>query len=123
MDRGATCIPMWLRDEGLGSGSANWRRPNLSPVAERYLHSLGAEAGNLFYHVLAVLHDPTYREENAGGLRMGWPRIPLPGWPEGIAGGAAEELAASAARGRELAALLDADAPVEGVTEGVVSRQ
>ena len=36
---------------------------------------------DLFHHVLAVLHDPAYREANAGALRMEWPRIPLPGWP------------------------------------------
>ena len=32
--------------------------------------------------MLAVLHDPAYRQANAGALRMEWPRIPLPGWPE-----------------------------------------
>ena len=53
--------------------------------------SLGAE--DLFHYVLAVLHDPAYREANAGALRMEWPRIPLPGWPDGdIAPGAADEL-------------------------------
>ena len=36
-------------------------------------------------------------------LRMEWPRIPLPGWPDGEAVGAAAALAASAARGRALA--------------------
>ena len=51
---------------------------------------------------------------------MEWPRIPLPGWPDGDKEGAAEELAASAARGRELAALLDSDTPVPGVTEGAL---
>ena len=71
---------------------------------------------DLFHHVLAVLHDPAYREANAGALRMEWPRIPLPGWPDGNTPGAAEELAASAARGRELARLLDPDTPVLGVT-------
>ena len=73
---------------------------------------------DLFHHALAVLHDPAYREANAGALRMEWPRIPLPGWPDGDAVGAADELAASAARGRELAALLDSDTPVPGVTTG-----
>ena len=68
-------------------------------------------------HVLAALHDPAYREANSGALRMEWPRIPLPGWPDGDEDGAADELAASAARGRELAALLDSDTPVPGVTE------
>ena len=48
---------------------------------------------------------------------MEWPRIPLPGWPDGEAEGAADELALSAARGRELAALLDPDTPVPGVTQ------
>ena len=50
---------------------------------------------------------------------MDWPRVPLPGWPDGIADGAASELAASAERGRKLAALLDADVPIDGITEGV----
>ncbi len=76
--------------------------------------------GDLFYHVLAVLHDPAYREANAGALHMEWPRIPLPGWPDGDEDGAAHDLAASAARGRELAALLDSDTPVSGVTAGTL---
>ena len=75
---------------------------------------------DLFHHVLAVLHDPSYREANAGALRMEWPRIPLPGWPDGDHERAAEDLAASAARGRELAALLDSDTPVPGVTTGAL---
>ena len=49
---------------------------------------------------------------------MEWPRIPLPGWPDGNAPDAAEILAASAARGRELAQLLDPETPVPGVTQG-----
>ena len=49
---------------------------------------------------------------------MEWPRIPLPGWPDGTAEGAAEALAQSAARGHELARLLDSDMPVPGVTSG-----
>ena len=49
---------------------------------------------------------------------MEWPRIPLPGWPEGTAEGAAEVLARSAARGCELARLLDPETPVPGVTQG-----
>ena len=51
---------------------------------------------------------------------MEWPRIPLPGWPVGDTPGAAEELAASAARGMELAALLDSDTPVPSVTTGAL---
>ena len=119
MDRGATCIPACLCDEGLGLDSREaLRRPNLSVDAERYLERLGLGVEDLFHHVLAVLHDPIYREANAGALRMEWPRIPLPGWPDGDADGAGDELAASAARGRQLAALLDSETPVPGVTSG-----
>ena len=178
IDRGATCVPAWLREDSLGIDPSDARRPNLSPDARRYLEQLGLTVEDLFHHVLAVLHDPAYREANAGALRMEWPRIPLPGWSElsvspaatsvipvktGIQGPqrplpedwipasagmtegrasagnqassqtasgqaesaasafaeqAARTLAASAARGRELAALLDSDTPVPGVTTG-----
>ena len=121
MDRGATCVPVWLRDEGMGNrGDGLRRRPNLSAVAQRYLKHINASVEDLFHHVLAVLHDPAYRETNAGALRMDWPRIPLPGWPDGDAPEAAETLVRSAARGRELAALLDSDIPVPGVTTGTL---
>ena len=63
---------------------------------------------------------PLTREANAGALKMEWPRIPLPGWPDGEADDAAETIAASAARGRELARLLDPEAPVPGVTQGTL---
>ena len=127
------------------------RRPNLSGAARRYLEHLGLSAGDLFHHVLAVLHDPAYREANAGALRMEWPRIPLPGWPT-LGNGAsddagvrpltnqtptpgshephlpgqvgrkeaAEALAQSAARGRELACLLDSDTSVQEITSGTL---
>ena len=112
-------FPAWLRDEGLGLDTDGaQRRPNLSPAAQRYLNQLALGVDDLFHHTLAVLHDPAYREANAGALRMEWPRIPLPGWPDGDSPGAAAELAASATRGRELARLLDPDTPVPGVTVG-----
>ena len=95
-------------------------RPNLSGAARRYLEHLGLNVEDLFHHVLAVLHDPAYREANAGALRMEWPRVPLPGWPAGDVEGAAAALAESAARGRALARLLDPDAPVDGVTTGTL---
>ena len=120
-DFAASCFPSWLRDEGLGlEGDELQRRPNLSPAAQRYLERLGLGVEDLFHHVLAVLHDPAYRDTNAGALRMEWPRIPLPGWPAGAAPGVAEELVASAARGRELAWLLDPETPVPGVTTGAL---
>ena len=121
IDRGATCIPAWLHEEGMAlDGGGEQRRPNLSDAAQRYLDRLGLGVEDLFHHALAVLHNPSYREDNAGALRMEWPRIPLPGWPDGDAPGAAEEVATSAARGRELAALLDSETPVPGVTTGAL---
>ena len=120
IERGALWFPAWLQDDSLGTDNDETpRRPNLSPDAHRYLENLDADVEDLFHHVLAVLHDPAYREANAGALRMEWPRIPLPGWPDGDQDGAADELAKSAARGRELAALLDSDTPVPGVTEPI----
>ena len=118
MDRGATCIPVWAHDDGMVNDGDSMHGPNLSGTAQHYLDRLGLGVEDLFHHVLATLHDPTYREANAGALRMEWPRIPLPGWPDGKADGAAEALAESAARGRKLAALLDPETPVPGVTTG-----
>ena len=164
MDRSATCIPTWLRDDGIGGDDEGPRNPeswppdqaahrigshndgqrshpNLSGAARRYLEHLGLSAEDLFHHVLAVLHDPAYRDANAGALRMEWPRIPLPDWPTPGNGAsddagaspaterspaylhwqaveAAGALAQSAAWGRELARLLDSDKPVPGVTSG-----
>ena len=117
MDRNVSCFPVWLRDDGIGNDSCAARRANLSGAAQRYLDRLGLGVEDLFHHVLATLHDPSYREANAGALRMEWPRIPLPGWPDGEAEGAADALARSAALGRELAALLDSETPVSGVTQ------
>ena len=121
IERGASMFPAYLREEGdLGNGGQAGHRPNLSPAAQRYLKCLGATVEDLFYHVLTILHDPAYRKANAGALKMEWPRIPLPGWPDGDADDAAETLAASAARGRELARLLDPEVPVPGVTQGTL---
>ena len=121
IERGANWFPAWLRDDDTGNSGDDLRqRPNLSAAAQRYLKHFNASVEDLFHHVLALLHDPAYREANAGALRMEWPRIPLPGWPDGDASEAAETLARSAVRGRELAALLDSDTPVSGVTTGTL---
>ena len=130
MDRSATCVPAWLSEDTLGTDTSAVR-PNLSPAARRYLDLLGRTVEDLFHHVVAVLHDPQYREANEGALRMEWPRIPLPHWSELSARSgtgetdaaakideASETLAGSVARGRELAALLDPETPMPGVTTG-----
>lgn len=85
-------------------------QPNLSDRAAAYLDALGAEPADLFHHTVAMLHAPAYRIENAGALRQDWPRVPLPA--------EAPRLLASAALGRQLAALLDPEQPVNGVTTG-----
>ena len=121
IERGANMFPAWLRDNGLGIGGTGVQhRPNLLPAAQRYIERLGVNVEDLFHHILAVLHDPSYRETNAGALRMEWPRIPLPGWPDGEAKGVAEALVKSAESGRELARLLDTGMPAPGVTQGAL---
>ena len=122
-------FPAWLHEDAVGTDGSGARRSNLSPAAHRYLECLDLTVENLFHHVLAVLHEPAYRTANADALRMGWPRIPLPHWTQlspqtgseennwvRQAEEAADALAASIARGRELAALLDSEIPVPGVT-------
>ncbi len=109
-------FPAWLREDDERGG----RQPNLSGAARRYLDRLGLDVEDLFHHVLATLHDFAYGTANAGALRMEWPRIPLPGWPDGGGKDAADALARSAAGGRELAALLDPETPVPGVTAGAL---
>ncbi len=117
----STCFfPAWLRDDDLGGNGDGARRANLTEAARCYLKRLGLGVEDLFHHVLATLHDPAYRKANAGALGMEWPRIPLPGWPDGTDPDAAAALAASAARGRDLAALLDSETPVPGVTQGLL---
>lgn len=84
-------------------------QPNLTDFARDYLAKLGCTPEDLFFHLVAILHAPRYREENAGALRQDWPRVPLPD--------DAATLRAGAALGRQLAALLDPEIPVPGVTD------
>ena len=87
-------------------------QPNLSNRAAAYLNELNAEPADLFHHTVAMLHAPGYRVENAGALRQDWPRVPLPA--------ERPRLLASAELGRRIAALLDPERPVPGVTTGEV---
>ena len=105
IERGASWFPLYLRDDQFGEEVNGVKRTaNLSELAHSYIESMSAEPEDLFHHVLATLHDPAYCEANAGGLRMGWPRIPLPD--------SADALAESAATGRRLARLLDTESDV-----------
>ncbi len=121
-------FPLRLRAEGtpspdLFSGSIEQNaslgdesgRFNLSELAVEYLERIGtvqADAPHLFHHAIAVMHAPFYREENAGALRQDWPRIPLPE--------SREQLLASARLGRQLAALLNPEVDVPGVTTSLI---
>lgn len=77
-------------------------RPNLSELANRYLADIGVDvtvspeqqAEAIWLHALATGYTARYLKENADGIRLDWPRIPLPGtceatarlgraWPEG----------------------------------------
>ncbi len=105
IERGANMFPLYLRDDQFGEEVDGIKRTaNLSELAQSYIESMNAEPEDLFHHVLATLHDPAYREANAGGLRMGWPRIPLPD--------SADEFSQSAVTGRRLARLLDTESDV-----------
>ncbi len=88
------------------------RLRNLSPASSLYLDYARAGELDLFHHVIGVLHAPEYRRENAGALRQDWPRIPLPA--------TADVLLASAELGRGVAALLDVESSIDGVSSGQV---
>ncbi len=117
IERGSNLFPAYLHQEA-AIGADGGRMPNLSAAAQRYLNRMGATGEALFHFVLATLHAARYRNANADGLRLGWPRIPLPGWSEGAGKAVAGQFAAVAERGRGLARLLDPEAPVPGVTTG-----
>ena len=121
IERGANFFPLKMRvpEQGNLLTQSNTINPridgfqfNLSESAIDYLYNLGTvnDAECLFYHVLAILYAPMYSYENLGALRQDWARIPLPD--------NRETLIASATLGRQIAALLDPETPVPGVTSG-----
>jgi hypothetical protein len=106
IERGANLFPVYIkpfhqRDE---------YQPNLSKAAADYLVRLKSDPPTLFHHIVAVLHAPAYCADNAGALKQDWPRIPLPA--------TRERLLASAELGCQIAALLDTETPLPGVTQG-----
>jgi len=121
MDRGASFLPLEVQPTGsddqitaeaqadlFAPAKPSGPQPNLTNFAREYLARLKCGAEDFFFHIVAVLHAPLYREENAGALRQDWPRVPLPK--------TAKVLQAGAALGRQIAALLDPETQVEGVT-------
>jgi hypothetical protein len=95
-------------------------KANLSAAARDWLAALGLPAPDTdtavaelpWHHVLAIGYAPAWLNENGDDIRQDWPRVPLPD--------DAELLRASAALGARVAALLDPDTPVPGVTSGTI---
>jgi hypothetical protein len=93
---------------------------NLSASARHFLRSVRIKdpdadekaARLVWMHALAVGYSPAYLTENADGIRRDWPRIPMPN--------DRKLLQASAALGEQIAALLDTEADVPGVTGGKI---
>jgi hypothetical protein len=93
---------------------------NLSAAARAYLAAIGIDnpdadaetAESLWMHALAIGYAPAYLTENADGIRQDFPRVPLPD--------SKELLLATATLGRQIAALLDTETPVPGVTTGTI---
>ncbi len=111
----ASTLDMFATDSIISSTKAN-----LSEMARAYLDELSlpnpdvhpSTAELIWMHALAIGYSPTYLSDNADGIRENWPRIPLPE--------TREALLASAALGREVAALLDTETSVPGVTSGSI---
>ncbi len=116
IESGANFFPLFLKPEQKQHSlfdqlSDNETKPNSSEQALAYLGTQH-DSASLFFHAVAILHTPAYRTENAGALRQDWPRIPLPA--------SKDLLLASAALGRNVAALLDTETAVVGVTTGAI---
>jgi hypothetical protein len=82
---------------------------NISPAASLHIGHIGGAEADLLFHSLAITHTPRYRSENLGALLGDWPHIPLPA--------TSDLLNRSAALGRRLGELLDAESAVQFGTE------
>jgi hypothetical protein len=89
-------------------------------MARQYLTDVGmgdpdanaSTAELIWMHALAIGYAPAFTAENGNAIRRDWPRIPLPK--------SKAILLASADLGRQIAGLLDVDAPVKDVTTGSI---
>ena len=105
--------------QGMFDGSTT---ANLSNRARSWLTHLGladpdtdaSVAATPWHHALAITFAPQYLDDNADGIAIDWPRIPLPD--------AREMLDRSAGLGARVAALLDTESGVPGVTTGTVAQ-
>ena len=94
---------------------------NLSAPARAWLKHLGMPdpdedarvAAVPWHHAFAITYSPRYLGDNADGIGIDWPRIPLPD--------ARTQLDNSIALGAQVAVLLDTEVHVPGVTGGSVA--
>jgi hypothetical protein len=107
IERGANLFPMNL-EAGESLIAKHEVAPNLSTGALAYLGALHSDVAQLFHHTAAVCHAAAYSAANLTSLALDWPRLPLP-----ATHGA---LAASAALGCQVAALLDSEQSIPGIT-------
>ena len=122
IERTALQFPAWLAvmsSEGAPTGT---RRANLSPEAERYLSGIGADGrGPVPPRSGHAPPIPIPRGERRADCAWGGRASPARAGPMVATGRSSRAvLLASAERGRELAALLDVDAQVVGVTSGTL---
>jgi hypothetical protein len=111
IERSGNLFPLYLKQQKQNLfDDGETIAPNLSELAANYLKDVSADAPDLFFHALAILHSTAYRTEHASALRQNFPRIPLPA--------KLEDLRASANLGKSIAALLDTETPVANVTAG-----
>jgi hypothetical protein len=113
-------IPFMLDRHGDGL-FATERIANLSEKARAYLKTVGLSdpdghphiARLLWLHALAICFSPEYLSDHRDGILGDWPRVPLPN--------TGSLLKTSAALGEKIAAVLDPDVPVSGVTDGKIA--
>jgi hypothetical protein len=122
LERGANLFPLlfrkWPEDRGFFGEERKRSRclgdyfANISDNALSYLNRFGSvtDSPHLFHHATAILHAPEYAKENSGALRQDWPRIPLPS--------GRDALTSSSTLGSQIAALLDTESAIPGVTTG-----
>ena len=106
----SNCIPFYSYNEN--TLDKKTRTANLSEKVRKYLRKLkfpepdeSAESAEIVWlHALAVCYSTLYQSENVDGLKIGWPRIPLPK--------SAKLLRQSAALGTTIRDLLDMRKPL-----------
>ena len=112
-------IPFKRHDQGNGLIAPS-TTANLSAKARHYLGTSSfnnpdtddEHCAAIWWHCLAIMFSPKYLEENADGVSIDWPRIPLPD--------DRSVLQASIALGQKLATLIDTESNIPEVTSGKV---